>query len=117
MKTDGVNQSNINGTKLQAYPFPICSPAEQTEVVQILDNRLDATETLEGEIDAAIARAEALRQSVLKKAFSGQLVPQDPTDEPAIALLARIRADRTAALTKPRRRRPATATNAQEVQG
>ena len=49
---------------------------------------------LDAEIKAALARAEALRQSILKRAFSGQLVLQDPTDEPASALLKRIRAER-----------------------
>jgi len=49
----------------------------------------------EREIDAALKRSEALRQSILKKAFTGQLVPQDPTDEPASALLARIRKEHT----------------------
>ena len=93
VKTDGVNQSNINGTKLQEYPFPFCSPAEQAEIVRILDERLEAAEVLDREIEANLARAEALRQSILKKAFSGQLVPQDPTDEPATILLQRIEAD------------------------
>ena len=94
VKTDGVNQSNINGTKLQEYPFPICSAAEQTKIVRILEARFEATELLDAEIDAALARAEALRQSILKRAFAGQLVPQDPDDEPAPALLERIRAGR-----------------------
>jgi len=44
----------------------------------------------EREIDAALKRSSALRQSILKKAFTGQLVPQDPTDEPASALFERI---------------------------
>ena len=103
VKTDGVNQSNINGTKLQEYPFPICSPNEQAEIVRILDTCLDATEMLDTEIDANLARADALRQSILKKAFAGQLVPQDPDDEPASTLLDRIRAGH--ARTPARRRR------------
>lgn len=45
-------------------------------------------------------RAEALRQSILKKAFSGQLVPQDPHDEPASALLVRIKADKSGAMNR-----------------
>lgn len=94
VKTDGVNQSNINASKLQEYPFPYCSPAEQAEIVRRLDARLEAADALEAEIDAALTRANALRQSILKKAFSGHLVPQDPTDEPASALLERIKADR-----------------------
>ncbi len=44
-----------------------------------------------------LQQAEALRQSILKKAFSGQLVPQDPNDEPASALLARIKTERATA--------------------
>ena len=105
VKTDGVNQSNINGTKLQEYPFPSCSPAEQAEIVRILDARLEAAEALDKEVAASFARADALRQSILKKAFSGELVSQDPDDEPAQALLARIRASRGGdSTTKPRRR-------------
>ena len=77
-----------------SYPFPICSPAEQAEIVRRLDARLEAADALEAEIDAALTRADALRQSILKKAFSGHLVPQDPNDEPASALLERIKADR-----------------------
>jgi type I restriction enzyme, S subunit len=92
VKTDGVNQSNINGEKLSNYPFPFCSPAEQDEVASQLENKLSIVDALEQEISDNLARAEALRQSILKKAFSGQLVPQDPNDEPAAALLARLRA-------------------------
>ena len=105
VKTDGVNQSNINGTKLQEYPFPSCSPAEQAEVTRILDARLEAAEALDKEIDTSFARADALRQSILKKAFSGELVSQDPDDEPAHALLVRIRAGRGGDSTKKPRRR------------
>jgi type I restriction enzyme S subunit len=52
-----------------------------------------------------MATAAALRQSILKKAFSGQLVPQDPGDEPAAALLARIRAERAKTLKAARKRK------------
>ena len=105
VKTDGVNQSNINGTKLQEYPFPFCSPAEQAEIVRILDTRLEVAEMLRAEVDASLTRAEALRQSILKKAFAGELVPQEPTDEPASVLLARIRAERAKAPARRRRTR------------
>ena len=91
VKTDGVNQSNINGNKLQEYPFPFCSVAEQAQIVAILDEKLSTINAMETEITAALARITALRQSILKQAFSGRLVPQDPADEPASALLARLR--------------------------
>ena len=55
---------------------------------------LPAIDTLETEIEANFARAEALRQSILKQAFSGQLVPQNPDDESAAILLERIKAEK-----------------------
>lgn len=104
----GVGRPRINTTQLKELHFPICSPAEQAEIVQVLDARLDAAARLEAEIDDALTRADALRQSILKKAFSGHLVPQDPDDEPASTLLTRIKADR-AKSPKPKKRRTAHA--------
>jgi type I restriction enzyme S subunit len=94
VKTDGVNQSNINGEKLQSYPFPYCSLAEQCEVVRMLDEKLSLTDRLMQEIDAGLAKSAALRQSILQQAFSGQLVAQDLNDEPASVLLERIKAEK-----------------------
>lgn len=103
----GVGRPRINTTQLKELHFPVCSPAEQAEIVRRLDARLEAADALEAEIDAALTRADALRQSILKKAFSGHLVPQDPKDEPASALLERIKADRAKAPKKTRRKAPA----------
>ncbi len=89
--TSGVN--NISARELQALSVPICSFAEQTEIVRLLEVQMEAAEMLDTEIDTTLTRADALRQSILKKAFSGQLVPRDPTDEPASALLERIKAE------------------------
>lgn len=97
-------QSGVSGGDIKAMPVPICSPAEQAEIVRILDTRLEAADALEVEIDAALARANALRQSILKKAFSGQLVPHNPEDEPASALLERIKADRAMTLRTKKRK-------------
>ena len=69
---------------------------EQQEIVRVLDEQFEAIERNERELDAALRHSEALRQSILKKAFTGRLVPQDPADEPASALLARLRAARGA---------------------
>ncbi len=94
-----INQGHIRG-----FVLPLPSLAEQSEIVRILEERLESTDALQAEIDANLARAEALRQSILKRAFSGQLVSQDPADEPAQALLARIHASRDqGSATKPRR--------------
>ena len=109
VKTDGVNQSNINATKLSNYPFPNCSIDEQHEMVRILEKALSLVDTTEAEINRELQKAAALRQSILKKAFSGQLVAQDPNDEPASVLLDRIKAQKvaqsqSARLRKKRRR-------------
>ena len=85
-----------------AYRLP-----EQQEIVRLLDAQFEVIEQNEREIDAALKRSEALRQSILKKAFTGHLVPQDPTDEPATALLARIKAERGAAPKSKRKKQGA----------
>ena len=64
---------------------------EQQRIVAEVERRLSVVEEMETAIGANLARAERLRQSILKRAFAGRLVPQDPSDEPASALLARIR--------------------------
>lgn len=99
--TSGLHTLSIS--KVEALPVLVCSSAEQAEIVRLLDTRFEAAELLDGEINANLARANALRQSILKKAFTGQLVPQDPDDEPASALLEPIQAGR--AKTPARRRR------------
>jgi type I restriction enzyme S subunit len=100
--TSGLHTLSIS--KIANLPVPICSPAEQAEITRILDARLSAADAMEAEINAALLRAEALRQSILKQAFAGILVPQDPTDEPALTLLARIKAERVkSGKTKPRK--------------
>ena len=96
VKTDGVNQSNINATKLSNYPFPYCSIEEQHEMVRILEKALSLVEETEAEINRELQKAAALRQSILKKAFSGELVAQDPNDEPASVLLERIKTQKIA---------------------
>ena len=94
--TSGVN--NINSGEIQSLIIPMCSLSEQEVVVERLSTSLSAIDAIEAEIDGQLLKADALRQSILKKAFSGQLVPQDPHDEPASVLLDRIKAEREAAV-------------------
>ena len=88
------NLASINKTVLSMFPVPLPSIEEQEMVIRALDDSMSLIGSLEAEVESSIAKCETLRQSILKKAFSGQLVPQDANDEPASALLARIHSER-----------------------
>ncbi|GAB1489736.1 restriction endonuclease subunit S [Opitutaceae bacterium] len=90
--TSGVN--NINSKEIQRLVIALPSLPEQQEIVRLLDEQFEVIERNERELDGALRRSEALRQAILQKAFTGRLVPQDPTDEPAATLLARLRTER-----------------------
>ncbi len=99
VKTDGVNQSNINGEKLSNYPIPICSLPEQHQIVAEIEKRLSVVNKMEQSITESLKKAEALRQSILKKAFEGKLLTQqeiekckqEPDYEPASVLLEKTK--------------------------
>ena len=74
VRSFGVNQSNINGTKLKTYPLPLPPLEEQQRIVQEIEARLSVCDKIEGTIAESLQQAEALRQSILKKAFEGKLV-------------------------------------------
>lgn len=92
VKSFGVNQSIINGTKLKQYPFPICEITSQRAIVKEIESRLSVCDKIEETIENSLQQAAALRLRIVKKAFEGKLVPQNPSDEPAEKLLERIRA-------------------------
>ena len=98
------NLASISKATLSSLPVPVPSVEEQKEILRLLDEQFTVIEQNEREIDAALKRSVALRQSILKKAFTGQLAAQDPSDEPACALLERIRAERAAIPFPPSRR-------------
>ncbi len=95
----GIGRPRINTTQLKSFIVPICNPNEQLEIISQLSKKLSLVENIEGSIDSELQKSEALRQSILKKAFSGQLVPQDSNDEPASVLLERICAEKAAQAT------------------
>ena len=92
----GNNQPALNKSRVQEILLPLPPLAEQRRIVAEVERRLSVVQQAEATVEASLARAERLRQSILKQAFSGRLVPQDPGDEPASALLERIRAEREA---------------------
>jgi hypothetical protein len=79
---------------IEVLPFLLCSVQEQEQIIQEIESRLSVCDKIEESITNSLQQAEALRQSILKKAFEGKLVPQDPNDEPAGVLLQRIKAER-----------------------
>ena len=91
-----VNQASINQMDVGNTIVPITSMEEQRLIVLMIDQQLSKADALIAQVDVNLKKAELLRQSILKKAFSGQLVPQDPNDEPASVLLERIRAEKMA---------------------
>ncbi len=86
-----VGQANVNGTKLANMPIPLAPLAEQHRIVAEVERRLSVVQELEQTISASLKRATRLRQAILKRAFEGELVEQNPRDEPAEALLERIK--------------------------
>ena len=89
-------QHNVSLSLIHMMSVPLPPIAEQCRIVAEVERRLSVIQQAEAAVDASLQRAERLRQSILKRAFSGELVPQDPDDEPASVLLERIRAQREA---------------------
>ncbi|MBB1363115.1 restriction endonuclease subunit S [Shewanella sp. SR44-4] len=82
---------NVKGVKeLKAIPVPLMGLDEQKEIVRLVDNYFELADTIEAQVKKAQARVDNLTQSILAKAFRGELVPQDSNDEPADKLLERI---------------------------
>ena len=92
--THGVGNQDLGLTRM--INIIIASPplAEQHRIVAEVERRLSVVAALEAEVEVAVAHAARLRQAILKRAFEGRLVPQDPNDEPASVLLERIQAER-----------------------
>jgi restriction endonuclease S subunit len=89
-------QKNINLTTLENLVVPLAPSQEQKELIACLSAHLSAIDQTASDLATNLQKAEALRQAILKKAFAGELVPQDPANEPASVLLERIRAERAA---------------------
>lgn len=102
---DGSNVPQINHHDIQPIALPVPPLAEQQRIVAEVERHQSVIQSIEATVETSLKRANRMRQSILKQAFSGQLVPQDPEDEPASALLERIREERAVAeAAKPKRK-------------
>lgn len=87
-------QKNINLEVLDGLAVPVPPLAEQAAITEEVERRLSVVDQVSAQVEANLVRAGRLRQGILKRAFEGRLVPQDPADEPASMLLDRIRHQR-----------------------
>ncbi|RYE90482.1 MAG: type I restriction endonuclease subunit S, partial [Cytophagaceae bacterium] len=99
LTTGTTGRKKLTKAALMAAPYSLPPLAEQAEIVAEVERRLSVLDELERTLRAELTRAERLRQSILHRAFTGRLVPQDLTDEPAAALLARLQAEVPAGAT------------------
>ena len=97
-------QANIGIASIESFVFPLCSSQEQAQIVQEIESRLSVCDKVEQSINESILKAEALRQSILKKAFEGRLLSKAEIEqckkeadyEPASELLKKIKAEKLA---------------------
>lgn len=90
----GVGINHLSAGKFSKLPFALPPEEEQRQIIALLETQLEAVREQQAAIERGLAQAAAQRKNILKTAFTGQLVPQDPNDEPASELLARIRVER-----------------------
>lgn len=97
--------AHLAAERFVVIEMPLPPLAEQEAIVEAAENQLSVIDHLDADLDAKLKSAQSLRQAILRHAFTGRLVPQDPSDEPASELLKRIAADREARDAAPRKPR------------
>lgn len=90
VKTDGVNQSNINSKKIGAFEVPIPSMEEQLETVRIINELLEKEDHAKTLVETIIEQINTMKKSILAKAFRGELGTNNPEEESSVELLKRV---------------------------
>lgn len=103
--THGVGNQDLGLTRMIKIVLSLPPQDEQKKIIDEIEYLYSVIDQLEKTIDANLKRAEKLRQSILKQAFQGKLVPQDPNDEPAEKLLERIKAEKAKQTTTKTKRK------------
>ncbi len=104
-KVLGVLYPAIRPRDIHSYPLPVPPLTEQRGIVEEVERNLSVIDEIASEGNAWLSRSVQLRQSILKAAFEGRLVPQDPFDEPASVLLEHIKRERSSPKHVPAARR------------
>lgn len=99
------NLASINMTMLRIFPVPLGPADEQRELLKQLDLQIEQIDQQEQAIELGLKQSNSQRQNILRTAFSGELVLQDPNDEPASVLLERIRTERAERAKQPKVRK------------
>ena len=108
----GTAQPQLPIREFKQFVIPVPPIPEQEVIVRTIEAQMSSIDAIESDLARQLSSADALRQSILTKAFSGQLVPQNPDDEPASSLLERIKAEKAARSqnnTRAKRRRTTAA--------
>ena len=92
--TGAVGQRRVPADYLKNIEIKLPTIEEQQKIVEEIEKRFEVADNVAKIVEENLEKAEQLKQSILKKAFEGRLVPQDPTDEPASVLLERIKKER-----------------------
>ena len=100
----GTTFNAITGNQLKTFQIPLPPLTEQKQIASEIERYLSVADEIEATIKSELKHAERLRQSILKHAFSGKLVSQDPNDEPASVLLERIRTKKEHKQSKQRKK-------------
>lgn len=90
VKTDGVNQSNINAKKIGAYSFNVPSIPEQEKIVSVIQKLLSKEQQAKEAAEAVLDQIDLMKKSILARAFRGELGTNDPNEESAVELLKQV---------------------------
>ncbi|QLH09466.1 restriction endonuclease subunit S [Candidatus Nitrosotenuis sp. DW1] len=103
-----VGQANVNGTKFSMMPIPLIPFDEQKILLDAIEMSFSVSNKISNELGEKLEYLNKLKQTILKQAFEGKLVPQDPNDEPAEILLQKIKQEKQKIIsqsTKPRKKK------------
>ncbi|MBT7252560.1 MAG: hypothetical protein HN875_02350 [Candidatus Nitrosopelagicus sp.] len=102
LKSSGGNQPNLNLGIIKKTKIPLPPLEEQKEIVSQIEQGFTLIENTSKIIESTLQKLQTMKMSVLKQAFEGKLVPQDPNDEPASVILEKIKSTKESQSTKQR---------------